>query len=99
ADGHKWDRAEFHPELFPPPPSLPSRKPAAPASNVLQPAVMDAEVLAEAVLPLQAEGQAPGEEWYYTHGGVELGPIGATEIKRLIGLGQLVAEDHVWTEG
>ncbi|HZN36223.1 MAG TPA: GYF domain-containing protein [Pirellulaceae bacterium] len=46
-----------------------------------------------------AAAEQPGEEWYYTHAGAELGPTSVGELKRLIGLGQVVAEDHVWTEG
>jgi len=83
-DGATWQRADAFPELFP---KLPPR----------------AEPLAAA--PAQKEGapaaaqEQPGEEWFYTHAGNELGPVMVGELKRLIGLGQVLAEDHVWTEG
>ena len=82
-EGASWQRAEAFPELFP---KLPSRRSEnAPAAAVQKDATLAA--------------QQPGEEWYYTHAGAELGPTSVEELKRLIGLGQVVAEDHVWTEG
>ncbi len=82
-DGTSWQRAEAFPELFPKLP--PRRSEPAPAA-------------APADTPAPAAEQ-PGEEWFYTHAGAELGPVPVGELKRLIGLGQVVAEDHVWTEG
>jgi hypothetical protein len=84
-DGATWQRAEAFQELFPAPVQ---RKPEA----------------AAAMAPVAAEAEAPvvpeiADEWYYTHSGAEHGPVTGAELKRLVGLGQVAADDHVWTEG
>src|SRR5262245_26944077 len=84
-DGRSWQRAEAFGELFPTP--APRRaESAGAAAPAAQPA-------AAAATP------QPAEEWYYTHAGAELGPVATGELKRLIGLGQVIADDHVWIEG
>jgi hypothetical protein len=84
-EGQSWQRAEAFPELFPTPAHGRRTEPAPAAAATAQQA--------------GSASQEPGEEWYYTHAGAELGPVATEEFKRLIGLGQVLAEDHVWTEG
>ena len=38
-------------------------------------------------------------EWHYTSGGVQVGPIGAAELKRLAQSGQLQRTDMIWKDG
>ncbi|MFZ1010709.1 MAG: DUF4339 domain-containing protein, partial [Candidatus Sulfotelmatobacter sp.] len=38
-------------------------------------------------------------KWYYTSGGQQQGPVDFSDLQMLAGLGQLGAQDQVWTEG
>src|SRR4051794_20800177 len=40
-----------------------------------------------------------GENWYYTSGGQQVGPVGINDIQAQIAAGQLTAQDHVWRDG
>jgi hypothetical protein len=92
-DGESWQRAERFPELFPPPPT--------PKARTIQPHVM--AVAIDSNNASQPQTIAPEEagpaEWYYTRGGEELGPVTAAQIKQLIGIGEIVADDYLWLEG
>jgi hypothetical protein len=97
-DGISWQRAEGYPELFPKPPApLPRRQ--EPVAAVAVEGAYGSGVSAEGYAMTAADPAAPDVEWYYTHGGSEQGPLGTSELKRLIGFGQVVSEDHVWTDG
>jgi len=91
-DGQSWQRAERFPELFPPPPTPKVRTPQP------VPVVVSATTPAQ---PIEAEldqaEQSPAE-WYYTRGGEELGPITAAQLKQLVGISEVQAEDYVWKE-
>jgi len=86
-DGEVWQRAERFPELFPPPP--------VPRARMPEPAV----AVSAKTNPVQAPAaEEPDIEWYYTRGGEELGPVNASQIKQLIGIGDVVGDDYVWME-
>ena len=38
-------------------------------------------------------------EWYYTRAGEELGPVTALQLKQLIGIGEVQADEYAWMEG
>lgn len=86
-DGQNWQRAERFPELFPATPELKARS--------LQPQTV--ATLAD------SQTQSPAEEavaeWYYTRAGEELGPVTVLQLKQLIGIGEVQADDYAWMEG
>ena len=89
-DGVSWNRAEGYTELFPPLPVPVRRKEPEPAP---------AAAAATSDYGMAAASEPLPEEWFYTHAGAEQGPVSQQELKRLIGLGEVVSDDHVWTEG
>ncbi len=40
-----------------------------------------------------------GDQWHYSRGGKQCGPVSAAELKRLAASGELFQTDMVWTEG
>lgn len=39
------------------------------------------------------------DRWYYTHGGLTLGPVTANELRQLAACGRLTPNDLIWPEG
>lgn len=91
-DGVSWNRAEGYAELFPPI-AVPVRR-KEPVDPEPAPAATT-----NADYGVAAANEPVPEEWFYTHAGAEQGPVSQHELKRLIGLGEVVSDDHVWTEG
>ncbi len=91
-DGQTWQRAERFPELFPPPP-IPKARTFQPQAAVTIASVSNADS------PELAPAEDAAAEWFYTRGGEELGPVTTAQIKQLIGIGEVVADDYVWMEG
>src|SRR3954454_853052 len=46
-----------------------------------------------------ASTDSPGNQWHYTSGGVERGPIDFFNLQMLVGTGQLTEADLVWSQG
>jgi hypothetical protein len=90
-DGLSWKRAEGYTELFPPL-AVPVRR-KDPEPEPAPAAVTSSEY------GMSTASEPVPEEWFYTHAGTEQGPVSEHELKRLIGLGEVVSDDHVWTEG
>jgi hypothetical protein len=91
-DGVSWSRAEGYSELFPPIPVPVRRK------TPLEPEPTSAAA-PNPEYGVAASNEPVPEEWFYASAGAEQGPVTLQELKRLIGLGEVTSDDHVWTEG
>ncbi len=100
-DGVSWVRASTFPEL------LRGGGSELPAINAnASPAHQDGTrtmpplsiIIRLVLLPLRCQAE-PQAKWYYTSGGQQQGPVDFSDLQMLAGLGQLGAQDQVWTEG
>jgi hypothetical protein len=91
-DGASWVRASNYPELFtgaqaemPAPRSIASESAATPADGM-------------SASP-QQQTQQTQQQWLYTSGGVQRGPVDFSNLQLLMGTNQVRPEDLVWSEG
>jgi len=91
ADGASWVRASNYPELF----TGAQAEMPAPRGFVSEP--NSASASADGMSPTpQHQSQ---QQWHYTSGGVQRGPVDFSNLQLLLGTNQVRPEDLVWTEG
>ena len=97
-DGVSWVRATNYPELFTTNVELPqqanaqvSEKAATPKGNGLATSTNPVTI---AAAPTAADAK-----WYYSRGGVQLGPVDSAMMRSMAMSGQLSPDDLVWTDG
>lgn len=92
----------------PQPEAVPQEQPNGPAEEpadyrVAEPAV-DAAIVpswqpSDADSPMPQSAGDANQEWYYTQGPDELGPVSFAALQTLVSGGQLSPQEHVWREG
>ncbi|WP_417730509.1 DUF4339 domain-containing protein [Rosistilla oblonga] len=99
SDGHAWQPASSMPEIF-------EKKRAATAELAGKVAVNQLNAAPQAVAQngIQPSGVGSGiapqqrQEWHYTAGGLQAGPITASELGTLIRAGSVTQQDLVWKD-
>lgn len=93
-DGKAWSRATDYPELFPAPIPSSQRGPFEAASRGAS-----AGVAQESLADQGVAAAEPAEEWFYSRGGDQLGPVSLSQLSALLSAGQLCADHLAWKAG
>jgi hypothetical protein len=94
ADGASWVRAANYPELFT-------------GAQAEMPAPREMATAPSAATPMDGYSAAPQpqlqqqfrQQWHYTSGGVQRGPVDFANLQLLVATNQVRLEDLVWSEG
>ncbi len=96
-DGANWARAANYPELFV------GAQVEMPAARLGTPesvrGSIDGYEMAAAPGQQAPSSQQRQQQWHYTAGGVQRGPVDFANLQLLVGTGQVRMDDLVWTDG